>query len=435
MGWNRYILIKMMTTCFGQKNSCLSVTCEPLTCSADRASRRVSPEKPKQREIERSVRVEYIKLEGRLFDDVKEMQSVIEPLSPEVKEDPFFSVKLKHHSELEYGFGPRFVAYTIEVKNKLIWWTIRKRYSEFKKLNEKLQPLVNKHKIKLSKFPKRTWRRKLDKEFVEERQGQLENWLKTVVNYDVLSATPLVMEFLGALQDLNKIKKEHRFQQMPIRSYINKAQTGDVILFRTIGILSSGLRVITTCEYDHVAMVIVLPSNWSNVDTWNQTSRARSAYLLEATADGVDAHRLKPRLKQWHLCDAQIVFRGLNYNRDEEYEKQAFEFAKSATGKNYGFRFTEIVRRKSFDELEDRSAFFCSELVAAFYKKVGLLPLNKSANAYYPSSFTGGRGPELLKGAKWGEETLLTFNIPGVAKSYQRRDSGAKRISRTMLKS
>merc|ERR1719193_790564 len=191
----------------------------------------------------------------------------------EGKEEPFFSVQFRNHSELEYGIGPRFVAYTIVVKNKLLQWRIRKRYTDFYNLNEALQPLLSRHKIKLPKLPKKTWKRKLDKQFVKERQTQLENWLQTVVKYDALSGTPLVMEFLGALQDLDKMKKEHRFQQMAITSYEKKAQTGDVILFRTTGILSTGLRVITTCNYDHVAMVIALPSDWKSADTFDKSNK------------------------------------------------------------------------------------------------------------------------------------------------------------------
>jgi len=332
----------------------------------------------------------------------------------------FFNIKLLSYNE-PAGIGTRFTVYTIEVQNDLIQWRIGKRYSEFHHLNEALKPIVQKHKVKLPKFPGKTWTRKLSKEFLDERKKQLEKWLSEVVRYDVLAATPPVMEFLGALQDLSKLKKEHMFQKMAVNKYLKHAQTGDVILFRTIGILSSGLRAITTCDYDHVAMVVLLPSNWENAETFENAGFDRGVYLLEATADGVETHRLRTRLRQWNMSKAQIVCRSLKCKRDKWYEKEAFQFVKSTHGKNYGIRITEIVRRKSFDELDDRSAFFCSELIASFYKKVGLFPKDKAANHYYPASFAG-RGPELLKGATWAEEMLLTFDIPGVGKSYQRRD-------------
>jgi len=340
-----------------------------------------------------------------------------QPEKKEKSDEPFFTVKLMRHKELEYGFGPRFVAYTIEVSNNVIQWKIRKRYSEFHKLHEDIEAVVSKNKIKLPRFPPKTWKRSLDKKFIEERGVQLERWLQRVMRYTELACSPHTMEFIGALNDLNKVKKEHLFTTMTIARYLQKAQTGDVILFRTVGLLSSSLRVITTCEYDHVAMVVALPSNWEDISTWEDASTTYCTYLLEASGDGVEVYRLRNRLRAWSLCDAQVVKRSLIYNRGEEFEKATFNFAKGVRGKKYGFRVTEIMRKKSYDDLDERSSFFCSELVASFFKKVGLFPAEKAANAYYPSTFSGEEGPKLLKEACWGEEVLLTFETPSVGKS------------------
>jgi len=270
--------------------------------------------------------------------------------------------------------------------------------------------------IRLPKFPRKTVKRKFGAEFIKGRQIQLEEWLQAVVNFNILSGNSIVMEFLGALQDLNKMSKKHQFKRLACKLWVNKAQTGDVILFRTNGFFGSGFRKMTSCEYDHIAMVVVLPSNWASIDSWDKASSVRSAHLLEATREGTKTYRLRTRLRQWDFYCSRIVFRALTFKRSEDYEKEAFEFTKSVTGMNYAVRVTEIVRRKSFSGLEDRSGFFCSELVAAFYKKIGLFPFSKSANTYYPSSFTG-NGLELQKGATWENEIMLTFHNPAVDKS------------------
>lgn len=388
------------------------------------------PSAPKERRHTTNDYVKYKKTEEKC--DHMEMKKSMSTASlcdfSKELTSSFFTVKVLNHSE-PARIGPRYIVYTVEVRNNLIQWRIGKRYSEFHNLNEVLKPIVQKHKVQLPKFPSKTWKRNLAKEFLDERQKLLEIWLKEVVRWDSLAATPFVMEFLGALQDLNKLKEEHMFQKMAVSRYIELSQTGDVILFRTIGILSSGLRAITTCAYDHVAMVVRLPLNWETTECLGNARESihektfgnRVAFLLEATADGVETNRLRSRLRQWNMSKAQIVSRSLKCGRGKDYEKEAFQFVKSTHGKSYGIHVTEIVRRKSFDELEDRSAFFCSELIAAFYKKVGLLPRDKAANGYYPASFAG-KGPELLQDATWGEEMLLTFDIPGVGKSYRRRE-------------
>lgn len=56
--------------------------------------------------------------------------------------------------------------------------------------------------------------------------------------------------------------------------------------------------------------------------------------------------------------------------------------------------------------------FFCSELVATAFQKVGLLDDSKPGSSYWPGQFSNenrGKEIELLKGAKLGIEHTLIF--------------------------
>lgn len=63
-------------------------------------------------------------------------------------------------------------------------------------------------------------------------------------------------------------------------------------------------------------------------------------------------------------------------------------------------------------EQEDFSnrTFFCSELVAAAYKRLGLLPKNVSSTQYWPGSFSYEHEMTLEGGATLGQEYLIDFS-------------------------
>jgi hypothetical protein len=63
------------------------------------------------------------------------------------------------------------------------------------------------------------------------------------------------------------------------------------------------------------------------------------------------------------------------------------------------------------DKYTEKSTFFCSELVAASYKRLGLLPAKVSASQYWPGAFAADRKLKLID-AKLGGEYMIDFNIP-----------------------
>lgn len=75
------------------------------------------------------------------------------------------------------------------------------------------------------------------------------------------------------------------------------------------------------------------------------------------------------------------------------------------TGKLFGKNYRAPESGKdSYD------SFFCSELVAAAYKELGMLPPDKASGQYWPVSFAQEKNLQLLKGAKLGIEMLINIS-------------------------
>jgi hypothetical protein len=86
-------------------------------------------------------------------------------------------------------------------------------------------------------------------------------------------------------------------------------------------------------------------------------------------------------------------------------------FTDEMDGKEYGLNMMHLIR-KSSDASKD--SYFCSEIVAMAYKRVGLLPPNLSSNSYLPNAFSEDGKMQLLGDASFGEEILIVFNTPAV---------------------
>ena len=104
--------------------------------------------------------------------------------------------------------------------------------------------------------------------------------------------------------------------------------------------------------------------------------------------------------QRWHLLYSKLIFRKLHYEKSdaqltslEAFVKvSARDYVQSVVGKKYKINATKILRRRSLrdasDNIKESKSYFCSELVASAYKRLGLLPEEKSASQYWPG--TGG---------------------------------------------
>lgn len=110
----------------------------------------------------------------------------------------------------------------------------------------------------------------------------------------------------------------------------------------------------------------------------------------------------------------RVVYRKLVYPGKTKEKLQALEkFLQAAKGKRYSLKLGKFVKRNDltdFDEnIKEGKTFFCSELVAAIYKNLGILSKERAASNYWPVDFSEKTKLRMLNGAYLEQEKLLEF--------------------------
>ncbi len=73
--------------------------------------------------------------------------------------------------------------------------------------------------------------------------------------------------------------------------------------------------------------------------------------------------------------------------RDSEWLKRLEEFIRVHKGKRYRLNPLDLFKSsKSPTEQQEDEGFFCSELVAAAYQNLGLLPNDRLPSKFWPST-------------------------------------------------
>lgn len=349
-------------------------------------------------------------------------------------------------------------------------WSIRKRFSDFVTFNSnliaELKGLDPGNKaIKIPNLPRKTFTKSFSPSFVSSRHDALLSYLNKIIAIKPLSSSVTLLTFLGAVS--NQSNDRFLESRMTASVYIsNYADTGDVILFETKSMIAASLRSVTASNYDHVALVYRdLKGTHHPMD--DEQDRLNGLYLVESTIDGVRTYPLKKRLKQWSVLCPVIVVRRLKvlkpgikpqFEREDSssslnsalrnavrrkkriesmftkydyatknnaFYENATRFVEKVNGLDYAI-WTPLL--KNDVPFEEQKAFFCSQLVTAFFKFMGYLPENIKSNRILPGHFSDDEVNDSklpLKDCILTSETLLlpSSKIPAVSKSMQLRAS------------
>ena len=184
--------------------------------------------------------------------------------------------------------------------------------------------------------------------------------------------------------------------------FIKNAQTGDILLFKGKSWFSKFQRMLTGGEYDHVAMLFKFSDKLVLFESTGQT--------------GVDLLDWQAFMNnKWHSLYSKLVYRRLHYELSEDEIEALETFAQKVKGKKYKMNPVKIWRKSSdrdaADEIKETKSYFCSELVASAFKRIGLLPPEISATQYWPNKFSKNSSMQLLKDAWLGDEYLVDFSL------------------------
>jgi hypothetical protein len=170
---------------------------------------------------------------------------------------------------------------------------------------------------------------------------------------------------------VQEIKRAWKFDNISEKQFLQEADTGDLLLFKSESAPSFLTRAFTNSQFDHVAMILKFENEEDEI------------FLVEATGNyGVS-------LNKWGNLRAnvgndkfyrRIIYRKIDFERDDRMVDSLELFLKEAIGQNYGmtpgklFRNHTMAKTEKDREMIDSSrTFFCSELVAKAFKVLGIL--------------------------------------------------------------
>ncbi|CAD8094837.1 unnamed protein product [Paramecium primaurelia] len=206
------------------------------------------------------------------------------------------------------------------------------------------------------------------------------------------------------LNSLNRYPKFWKTDRISNEQLMKIGESGDILLFRGIGINCEIQRKLTGSDYDHAAVLLRQPSG--------------SLYMLEATGYfGVGLCSWKDLINnRWFQLYEKIIVRRLEIDRDFQFLRNFQEFVNENMGQKYQLTPIKQVRIASTNQeinnqinREERT-IFCSAMIAALYKKLGILDQKKSTALYWPGSFQSkNRELQMLKGSLYPEQ-LIDFS-------------------------
>jgi len=258
----------------------------------------------------------------------------------------------------------------IEVKVGNLIWTILRSMEDFRQLKDSLN-LPAGFSVPFPKIVQQYFPR--DRE-VLTMQKMLREWMVAAARVGM--SQPPMLTFLGVMDaEIN----ETAATKIDFDTLISTCGTGDLLLFETHGFIPNSIRKITSSKYDHVGVIIV-----KELDRGG-----REECFLEASGDqyGVNLHDLRKRLHEWYLADAKICYRRLNCIRDVKFHIRTNDFVNKVQGLKYGWSIKALMLNKKDKQPANKTKFFCSELVTAFYKHLGFIQSYRKCHNYMPGDF------------------------------------------------
>ena len=150
------------------------------------------------------------------------------------------------------------------------------------------------------------------------------------------------------------------YQGPPLVGVPMRLDWGDVVLFNLKSLNAQLVSAATASSWDHCGIV------------YEENGKL---FLLEAVSGGVQTPELNGRLLDALGQGAKIGFRHLSVGRSPELKAQLWTFAVGMTGRSYKKSVGQLVgSRWGRNKADDLSSVFCSELVAAAFKHLELLP-------------------------------------------------------------
>ena len=191
---------------------------------------------------------------------------------------------------------------------------------------------------------------------------------------------------------------------------VDTLRTGDLLLFSGRGFTSDVIRVFTRSPWSHIGMVLHLPGQPEPLVLESTTLSESPDVTLGHPIAGVALVPLHRKIRDYP--GAVAVRRRHGPNLSERQQRMVARMARRLLHrpyKNYVF-CNALDVLTGFTRRPDQRGWFCSELVAELYRRLGWLPLDTRPSTLVPGHF-GSRHMRLQHG-KLGPVEWLKPELP-----------------------
>lgn len=174
-------------------------------------------------------------------------------------------------------------------------------------------------------------------------------------------------------------------------------QTGDVLLFSGQGPISTAIKIGTMSKWTHIGMII--RDNLDLIMSWESTMLIKQPSLDSGIIEsGVMILNLSRRIIEY---EGEVAVRRLRQPLSTKQFCLLMEMRKRVRKVSYEKDYIQLIK-SAYDgpggaNKEDMSSIFCSELIAAYFKLIKLLPVDKTSNEYTPKDFSGPEFNHILR--------------------------------------
>jgi len=214
----------------------------------------------------------------------------------------------------------------LEVKVGNLVWTIQRSLEDFRLLKDSFTLPADFS----TGFPDTDQRYFPDDTEIIKIRKQVSEWLLEALKVQIRD--PLMLVFLGVMEaELTETTNT----RLDMDTLIKTCETGDILLFRTHGIIPSSIRRLSNSKYDHVGVIVVREHECGG----------RKTCFLEASGDryGVYLHSLRTRLREWFSAGARISYRRLRCLRGTRFDVRTNNFIEKVQGLKYGWSLKNLM--------------------------------------------------------------------------------------------
>eukprot|EP00347_Sterkiella_histriomuscorum_P001620 403371331 len=236
--------------------------------------------------------------------------------------------------------------------------------------------------------------------FMASTTKELHEWVDLIIKHQRQS-----QGFKGEI--VQKIAFEKKFwktNRLNVQKFMQTVDTGDILLFQSKAMASKVQRMLTRSDYDHIALLIKYDNS--------------KIVIFESLRDqGVQVCQWDKFINMnWHDMYHKIVYRKLFFPRTKMFHEGLEDFMKQSIGKRFKINAAKLLRQKCDSDnsqiIKDDKGYFCSELVASAYKRLGILDQERAASKYWPGDFSqenANSQSQFRNGAYLGEQYTIDF--------------------------